>query len=77
MVLIFLTQIDDIILLGTSTKIAEKTLKNVSTAVGVTVIVVEGTASPSIAIASEIGPAVSPVGTAIFAPKVILKRALH
>jgi hypothetical protein len=62
---------------GTSTKIAENTLKNCSTAAGVTVIVVACTASPSIAKAKEMGPTVSPVGTAMFPPKVILKRARH
>jgi hypothetical protein len=56
---------------------AEKTLKNCSTAAGVTVIVVEGTASPSIAMAKEIGPTVPPVGMAMFPPKVTLYLARH
>jgi hypothetical protein len=55
---------------GTSIKTDANTLKKLSTAVGVTVIVEEGTASPSIAIANEIGPAVPPSGSAIFPPKV-------
>jgi hypothetical protein len=45
------------------------TLKNSSTAAGVTVIVVPARVLPSIAIATEIGPTASPVGIAMFAPK--------
>ena len=52
-----------------STFIARDTLKNSSTAAGVTVIVLDGRVEPSIVIASEIAPTVPPVGTAIFAPK--------
>jgi hypothetical protein len=63
--------------LGASTNTADETLKNYSTAAGVTIIVVEGTASPSSAKANVTGPTVSPVGTAILAPKVTLKRARH
>jgi hypothetical protein len=62
---------------GESTNTLELTLKNCSTAAGVTVIVVAGTGSPSIATAREIGPTVSPVGTAILPPKDTLKRARH
>jgi hypothetical protein len=62
---------------GTSIKMEEETLKNSSTAAGVTIIVVEGIASPFKAIANEIGPTVPPVGTAILAPKVTLNLARH
>ena len=63
--------------LGTSMNIEEYTLKNSSTAAGVTVIVVAGIASPSIAIANDTGPTVSPVGTAALAPKETRYLALH
>jgi hypothetical protein len=46
------------------------TLKNSSTAAGVTIIVEEGIVVPLTAMATLICPTVSPVGTAIFAPKV-------
>ena len=55
--------------LGTSTKIEDDILKNCSTAAGVTIIDVDGTASPSKAIANVIGPTVPPVGIAILPPK--------
>jgi hypothetical protein len=42
------------------------TLLNSPTAAGVEIMLVPGIASPLIAIASEIGPTVPPVATAIF-----------
>jgi hypothetical protein len=62
---------------GTSINTEDLTLKYYSTAAGVTIMVVAGTASPLMAIAKEIGPTVPPVGTAIFPPKVTIKRARH
>jgi hypothetical protein len=56
---------------------ALNTFPKASTAVGVYIIVVAGTASPLIAKARDIASTVPPVGIAILAPKVILKRALH
>ena len=49
--------------------IALLTLKNSSTAAGVTIIVLAGSVAPSIVMATEIAPTVPPVGIAIFAPK--------
>jgi hypothetical protein len=43
-------------------------LLNSSTAAGVEIIVLEGMVVPSNAKATEIGPTVSPVGTAMLAP---------
>jgi hypothetical protein len=51
------------------TLIALETLKNYSTAAGVTSISEPGIVVPSTVIATEIAPTVSPVGTAMFAPK--------
>ena len=50
-------------------KIEALTLKKLPTAAGVIVIVVDGVASPSRAIAKEIGSTVPPVEIAMLAPK--------
>ena len=55
----------------------DETLKNADTAVGVTIILVASTGSPSIAKTKDIGPAVPSAGTAIFPEKDARKRALH
>jgi hypothetical protein len=51
------------------TIVALLTLKNSSTATGGTIIVVSVRVTPSRARATEIGPTVSPSGTAMLAPK--------
>lgn len=53
------------------------TLKNASAAAGVTVIVVAGTASPSIARAIEIGSTVPPAEIAILPLNVTWNLARH
>jgi hypothetical protein len=50
---------------------------NSSAAAGVEIIIVEGIASPLIAIANEIGATVPPVGIAIFAPNETRNLARH
>ena len=54
---------------NTAALIARETLKKLSTAVGVTVIVLAGKVAPSMVIATDIAPTVPPVGIAILAPK--------
>jgi hypothetical protein len=74
---IFFTLIVMAVPRGTSTKNAENTLKNAETAVGVTVIIVDETASPLIERANEIGAATPSAGKAILPPKETLNLALH
>jgi hypothetical protein len=50
------------------TALVLETLENSSTAAGVSIIVEEGIVVPLTAIAMLMGPTVSPVGTAMFAP---------
>ena len=59
---------------NTAALIALLTLKNCSTAAGVTIIVLEGKVAPSIVTAKEIAPTVPPVGIAIFAPKLAYRH---
>ena len=51
------------------TLVALDTLNNSSTAAGVAIICVDGIVAPSMERATEMAPTVSPVGTAMFAPK--------
>jgi hypothetical protein len=71
-VLVFLTEIEEHAQMnGTVTMISAPTLSKVPTTVTSDIIVLDGSISPSIAIASDMPPvgAVSPSGIAIFAWK--------